>query len=292
MRLLREANSSTPSTRGARCCIGADSGSLELQRPDSVSCSMAIRYCARISNARTYGGYRTGGLWVATGISFGAVAVGSGLALLGMFEFDERCMQGMTQGPGRLLRVRDQAFPPATICEFQHGDVSSIGGRGVLSVLLWGSLLVMVTCLLVALIAECFDPRLGSDLVGCTDVQGREAPPHGDGVFRDRVCVPHVLRAGRMEAVRGAVVGLLSRSGLGNQCAEDVGVQLLPTSGDLSVHQRLDAADEPGLDGVTGNGVGRSRADSRSRLCPCPPALGTGTAGGAARRCPGDLRHR
>ncbi|MFI9048244.1 hypothetical protein [Streptomyces sp. NPDC053427] len=118
-----------------------------------------------MSNALEHGGYRTGGLWIAAGISLGAVVVGSGLALFGMLEFDERCMQGVTQGPGRLLRVRQQAFPPATFCEFQHGEVSSIGGRGVLGVLLWGSLLALVTCLFVALIAECFDPRVGSDLV-------------------------------------------------------------------------------------------------------------------------------
>lgn len=93
------------------------------------------------------------------------MVVGSGLALFGMMEFDERCMQGLTQGPGRLLRVRDQAFPPATICEFQRGEVSSVGGHGVLGVLLWASLLVMVTCLFVALIAECVEPRLGSGLV-------------------------------------------------------------------------------------------------------------------------------
>ncbi|MGW0598901.1 hypothetical protein ACWD11_17365 [Streptomyces sp. NPDC002776] len=82
-----------------------------------------------------------------------------------MIEFDERCMQGLTTGPGELLRTREQAFPPATVCEFQHGDVVSIGGRGVLGVLLWGSLLVMVVCLFVALIAECCEPPLGSDLV-------------------------------------------------------------------------------------------------------------------------------
>ncbi|MFI9769694.1 hypothetical protein ACIHJG_22885 [Streptomyces sp. NPDC052415] len=82
-----------------------------------------------------------------------------------MIEFDERCMQGLTTGPGELLRTRDQAFPPATICEFQHGDVASIGGRGVLGVLLWCCLLVMVVCLFVALIAECCEPPLGSDLV-------------------------------------------------------------------------------------------------------------------------------
>lgn len=81
-----------------------------------------------MSNARTHGGYRTGGLWAAAGISFGAVVVGSAIAVFGMMEFDERCQHGLTQGPGRLLRVRDQAFPPATICEFQYGEVSSIGG--------------------------------------------------------------------------------------------------------------------------------------------------------------------
>ncbi|MGW0912518.1 hypothetical protein ACWD1Z_12310 [Streptomyces sp. NPDC002784] len=60
-----------------------------------------------------------------------------------MIEFDE-CMHGLPTGPGELLRTREQAFPPATVCEFQHGDVASIGGRGVLGVPLWGSLLVLV----------------------------------------------------------------------------------------------------------------------------------------------------
>ncbi|MGP4005830.1 hypothetical protein [Streptomyces sp. 4N124] len=118
-----------------------------------------------MSHARTHFGYRTGGLWAAVGISFCAVVVGSLIALFGMLEFDERCMQGLTQGPGPFRRVRGQAFPPATICEFQNGEVSSIGGGGVLSVLLWGCMLTLVTCLLVALIAECLDPRPGSDLV-------------------------------------------------------------------------------------------------------------------------------
>lgn len=99
------------------------------------------------------------------GIAFGVVVVGSGLALFSMMEFDERCMQGLTQGPGPLLRVRDQAFPPATICEFQDGEVASLGGHGVLNVLLWAGMLVMVTCLLASLLAEWMDPRLGSDLV-------------------------------------------------------------------------------------------------------------------------------
>ncbi|MFE5813136.1 hypothetical protein ACFQ6S_06985 [Streptomyces sp. NPDC056479] len=118
-----------------------------------------------MSNVHAYGGYRTGGLWAAAGISFGAVVVGSGLALFGMLEFDEQCSHGLVEGPGRLLRVRDQAFPPATICEFERGEVSSVGGSGVLSVLLWGSLLVLVVCLFAALVAECFEPRLGSNQV-------------------------------------------------------------------------------------------------------------------------------
>ncbi|WEH40285.1 hypothetical protein OG233_12750 [Streptomyces sp. NBC_01218] len=118
-----------------------------------------------MSQAQAPGGYRTGGLWIAAGISFGVLAVGSALALVAMMEFDERCMHGITQGPGRLLRVRNQAFPPATVCEFQNGEVASLGGHGVLNVLLWAGLLFMVTCLLVALLAEWLDPEPGSDLV-------------------------------------------------------------------------------------------------------------------------------
>ncbi|MBC9714070.1 hypothetical protein H9Y04_16015 [Streptomyces sp. TRM66268-LWL] len=118
-----------------------------------------------MSNAPTHGGYRTGGLWAAAGIAFGAVIVGSGLALFGMLEFDERCAHGLTQGPGPLQRTRDQVFPPATVCEFAGGDVSSIGGHGVLNVLLWASLVVLLVCLFVALLAECFDPPVGNDLV-------------------------------------------------------------------------------------------------------------------------------
>ncbi len=118
-----------------------------------------------MSNTQAHGAYRTGLLWAAACIALGAVVVGSGIALFGMIEFDERCMQGMTPGPGRLLRTRDQAFPPATICEFEGGDVSSVGGHGVLNVLLWAGLLIMITCLLAALIAECLDPRPGGEWV-------------------------------------------------------------------------------------------------------------------------------
>jgi len=129
--------------------------------------SLAVGYRARMSDARTYGrygSYRTAGLWVAAGISFGAVVVGSALALLGMFEFDEDCMHGLVKGPGRLHNVRNQAFPPATICEFEHGDITSVGGGVVLGGLLWLSMLVLVVCVLGALIAEWFEPRLDSAL--------------------------------------------------------------------------------------------------------------------------------
>ena len=118
-----------------------------------------------MSNTRTYGGYRTGGLWIAAGISFGAVVVGSALALFGMLEFDEQCAQGLVTGPGKLGDIRNRAFPPATICEFEHGDVTSIGGGFILGGLLWLSMLVLVVCLLVALVAEWFEPRLGGALV-------------------------------------------------------------------------------------------------------------------------------
>ncbi|MEH0423704.1 hypothetical protein [Streptomyces sp. B21-083] len=121
-----------------------------------------------MSNARTYGSYRTGGLWAAAGISFGAVIVGSALALFGMLEFDERCSQGLVTGPGKLRTVRNQPFPPATVCEFEHGNVTSVGGGLVLGGLLWLSMLVLVVCLFLALVAEWFEPRPGSSLVAPT----------------------------------------------------------------------------------------------------------------------------
>ncbi|MFI2431328.1 hypothetical protein [Streptomyces sp. NPDC018693] len=114
---------------------------------------------------RAHGGYRTDGLWIAAAVSFCVLIAGSAIAGFGMLEFDERCMHGMTRGPGRLLRTRNEAFPPATICEFERGEVSSVGGSGVLAFLLWASLVVLVVCLFVALVAECLDPPLGSDLV-------------------------------------------------------------------------------------------------------------------------------
>ncbi|KUJ49783.1 hypothetical protein AB0N87_08790 [Streptomyces sp. NPDC093228] len=133
-------------------------------------------------NVRTHGSYRTGGLWAGAGISFGALVVGCGVALLDMLEFDERCNHGLIRGPGRLLRVREQAFPPATVCEFERGDVSSVGGTGVLGALLWLGMVALVVCLVVALVAEWFEPRLGSDLVVPT-TRGRKLRRTGTAFF-------------------------------------------------------------------------------------------------------------
>ncbi|MFD7280870.1 hypothetical protein ACFV80_28430 [Streptomyces sp. NPDC059862] len=110
-----------------------------------------------MSNAPAYGAYRTGRLWAAAGVSFGVLFVGSGFALLSLLEFDERCSHGMVQGPGRLRDVRNQAFPPATICEFEGGDVSA-GGTGILGAVLWLSLLALAVSVVAALLAECFEP--------------------------------------------------------------------------------------------------------------------------------------
>ncbi|MFE0775108.1 hypothetical protein [Streptomyces sp. NPDC058861] len=116
-------------------------------------------------DTRTHGGYRTGGLWAGVGISLGAVVIGSGLALFAMLEYDERCAHGMVQGPGRLLRTRNQAFPPATVCEFERGEVSSLGGSWLPETLLWAALAVLVVCLFAALVADWFEPRPGGPLV-------------------------------------------------------------------------------------------------------------------------------
>ncbi|MEU6843772.1 hypothetical protein ABZ930_18030 [Streptomyces sp. NPDC046716] len=112
-----------------------------------------------------YGAYRTDPLWAVAGICLSALVVCSGLALFGMMEFDERCMQGLIKGSGALGDVRQQAFPPATVCEFAGGDVTSIGGRWPLAALLWLAMAGFVGCLLVALVAECFEPAPGRDHV-------------------------------------------------------------------------------------------------------------------------------
>ncbi|KUL36954.1 hypothetical protein ADL22_23875 [Streptomyces sp. NRRL F-4489] len=95
------------------------------------------------------------------GIAFAALVAGCALALFTMLEFDERCAQGITKGPGRFLRARHEAFPPATVCAYEHGEVASLGGSGALHLFLWAALAVMTGCLFTALIAECLDPRPG-----------------------------------------------------------------------------------------------------------------------------------
>ncbi|MBD0737177.1 hypothetical protein [Streptomyces sp. CBMA29] len=122
-----------------------------------------------MSNARTDdrpGGYRTGPLWLGAGVAFAVLGLGLVVALFGMLEFDERCMQGMTKGPGPLVNTRNQAFPPATVCEFRDGDVTSVGGGALLTGLLWAALLFMTACVFLALLAECFEPPLRGAFAG------------------------------------------------------------------------------------------------------------------------------
>ncbi|MFC9593404.1 hypothetical protein ACFTUC_26920 [Streptomyces sp. NPDC056944] len=114
-----------------------------------------------MADTGAHGGYRTGWLWAVAGVAFGAMLLGSAAALLGMFEYDERCMQGLVRGSGELLRTRNQAFPPATVCVFERGEVSSLDGWPVLGALLWTALAVLVVCLFAALVAEWFEPRPG-----------------------------------------------------------------------------------------------------------------------------------
>ncbi|MFK0230736.1 hypothetical protein ACIQUL_33750 [Streptomyces sp. NPDC090303] len=114
-----------------------------------------------MTDAGAHGGYRTGGLWVGAGVALAVVLLGSAAALLGMLEYDERCTQGLVRGPGELRRTRHQAFPPATVCVFERGEVSSLDGWPVLAALLWAALTVLVLCLLTALVAEWFVPRPG-----------------------------------------------------------------------------------------------------------------------------------
>ncbi|MFJ4714948.1 hypothetical protein [Streptomyces sp. NPDC088785] len=112
-----------------------------------------------------HGAYRTGPLWGAAGVCLGVLVLCSGLALFGMLEFHERCAQGLITGSGALGDIHDQAFPPATVCEFAGGDVTSVGGRWPLAALSWLALAGLVGCLLLALAAECCEPVPGPDHV-------------------------------------------------------------------------------------------------------------------------------
>lgn len=113
-------------------------------------------------NTLAYGAFRTGRLWAAAGVSFVLLLVFSGWSWLASLEFDERCGHGLVQGPGGLLDVRYQAFPPAVVCEYENGEVSA-GGTGLLGAVLWLSLAVLVLSVLLALLAECVELPAGAE---------------------------------------------------------------------------------------------------------------------------------
>ncbi|MFJ8692030.1 hypothetical protein [Streptomyces roseolilacinus] len=113
-------------------------------------------------NTLAYGAFRTGRLWAAAGVSFVLLLVFSGWSWLALLEFDERCGHGLVQGPGRLVDIRYQAFPPAVICEYENGEVSA-GGTGLLGAVLWLSLVVLVLSVLLALLAECVELPAGAE---------------------------------------------------------------------------------------------------------------------------------
>ncbi|MFI0815326.1 hypothetical protein ACH4TX_03575 [Streptomyces sp. NPDC021098] len=116
-----------------------------------------------MSNTLTHGAFRTGRLWAGAGV-LSLVLFGSlTLAGVGSLEFDERCGHGMVTGPGRLLDVRRQAFPPAVICEYEGGEVSA-GGTGVLGAVVWCALVGLVLCVVLALLAECVELPAGTGL--------------------------------------------------------------------------------------------------------------------------------
>ncbi|MDJ1135513.1 hypothetical protein [Streptomyces iconiensis] len=107
-----------------------------------------------MSSTRTYGAFRTGRLWGAAAGLFGVLFVASAWALLVSLEFDEQCAQGGVEGPGALGDIRRQAFPPAVICEYAGGEVSS-GGTGLLGGVIWLCAVGLALCVLLALLAEC-----------------------------------------------------------------------------------------------------------------------------------------
>lgn len=106
-----------------------------------------------MANTLTYGTFRTGRLWAAAAAAFAVLLVSLAGALFSSLEFDERCGHGIVQGPGRLLDIREQTFPPATICEYERGAVSA-GATGWLGAVVWISLGVLILCAVLALLAE------------------------------------------------------------------------------------------------------------------------------------------
>ncbi|MFI0774529.1 hypothetical protein [Streptomyces sp. NPDC021212] len=116
-----------------------------------------------MSNTLTHGAFRTGRLWAAAGVLSLFLFLSSVLAWVDTTEFDEQCSHGMVEGPGRLGDIRHQAFPPAIICEFEGGDVSS-GGTGVLGAVIWCALAGLALCVVLALLAECVELPAGTGL--------------------------------------------------------------------------------------------------------------------------------
>ncbi|MCX4821377.1 hypothetical protein OG883_15985 [Streptomyces sp. NBC_01142] len=114
-----------------------------------------------MSNTPTSGAFRTERLWAAAGVLFVVLLATSGWSWLTSSEFDEHCARGMVEGPGRLLGFRRQTFPPAVICEYEHGEVSA-GGTGFFGVVMWICLMGMALCVVLALLAECVELPAGA----------------------------------------------------------------------------------------------------------------------------------
>ena len=107
-------------------------------------------------NTVTYGAFRTGRLWAAVGALLLVLLASLGWSFLTSTEFDEQCDLGLVQGSGPLLEIRRQMFPPAVICEYEHGEVSA-GGTGLLGAVIWLSLVGLVLSVVLGLLAECVE---------------------------------------------------------------------------------------------------------------------------------------
>ncbi|WP_222721703.1 hypothetical protein [Actinomadura sp. HBU206391] len=114
-------------------------------------------------NAPRYAAFRTGLLWVLVGWLFLVLLVSLGWSWFSALEFDERCNQGIVEGPGQLQDIRRPAFPPAVICEYTQGEISA-GGTGLLGAVMWLSLILLVLAVLLALLAECVESPAGARL--------------------------------------------------------------------------------------------------------------------------------
>ncbi|MFD7502238.1 hypothetical protein [Streptomyces sp. NPDC059850] len=113
-----------------------------------------------MSNTLTHGAFRTERLWAAAGVLSLVLFLTSVVAWVDTLEFDERCSHGMVNGVGELGKIRRQAFPPATICEYAGGDVAA-GATGLLGAVIWCALAGLALCVLLALLAECVELPAG-----------------------------------------------------------------------------------------------------------------------------------